>query len=133
MNEKRSEKSYKALALLPLIIFLVLYVGCGVVFTILGVESPFGKMPRYVAVLAAIITIVLYWIMSSKSGSGAAIEALDYSILEVLPYVTVLVTAIAGLDVVLVLLIGILMSGVIGIATGSIGFLNGWSRRCWKR
>lgn len=40
MNEKRSEKNYKALALLPLIIFLALYVGCGVVFKILGADYP---------------------------------------------------------------------------------------------
>ncbi|MDR1834447.1 MAG: Na+/H+ antiporter NhaC family protein [Fusobacteriaceae bacterium] len=286
MNEIRSEKNYKGMALLPLVIFLALYVGCGVVFTIMGVKSPFGQMPRYVAVWAAImiavvcydrktaiskkidiyssgagkpgvmllgiivlmaggfqsaaaamggkesvvnlgltlipqnflipgifivtcfistcigtsmgtqvamipvaiavakgaginvamagaaviagayfgdnlsiisdtticatkgvgadmkdkfkmnflialpaaiLTILLYWIMSTKSGGAVDKGGLHYSVMAVLPYVTVLVTAIVGLDVVLVLLIGILMTGVIGIASGSVGFFQ-WAK-----
>ena len=51
--DERSDKNYKALAFIPMLTFLGLYVGCGVVFTIMGTENPFGKMPRYVAVMAA--------------------------------------------------------------------------------
>lgn len=61
MSEKRSSKSYGGKALLPILVFLGLYVGCGVVFTIMGTESPFWMMPRYVAILIAIIfAIVCY-------------------------------------------------------------------------
>lgn len=60
MNET-SSKDYKALAFLPLLIFLGLYVGCGTAFTIAGAENPFGKMPRYVAVLAAILTALIFY------------------------------------------------------------------------
>lgn len=285
MEEKRSQKNYGAIAFLPMILFLVLYVGCGVVFTILGTENPFNQLPRYVAVMiailvamfcydrklpisekidvycagagkpgvmmlglivllaggfngaatamggresvvnlgltlipshflipgifvvtcfistclgtsmgtqvamipvaiavaqgaglnvgmagaaaisgayfgdnlsmisdtticatkgvgaemkdkfrmnflialpAALITIVLYTVLSG-SGTGTAAEAGPYSLLEVLPYVTVLVTAIAGLDVVYVLTIGIAMTGVIGIAEGKLGFFD-WTK-----
>lgn len=55
MGERRSEKNYGAWALLPIGVFLILYVGCGVVFTFLGAESPFNMMPRYVAVMAGIL------------------------------------------------------------------------------
>lgn len=285
MEEKRSLKNYGAAAFLPMILFLALYVGCGVVFTILGTESPFSQLPRYVAVMiailaamfcydrktkisekidiycigagkpgvmmlglivllaggfngaatamggresvvnlgltlipshflipgifivtcfistcigtsmgtqvamipvavavaqgaglsvgmagaaaisgayfgdnlsmisdtticatkgvgaemkdkfkmnflialpAAVITIILYAILSG-SGSGAAAEAGPYNLLEVLPYVTVLVTAVIGLDVVYVLAVGIAMTGVIGIAPGNLSFFD-WTK-----
>ena len=55
MGEKSEHKNYGAKALIPIIVFLGLYVGCGVAFTILGVEKPFNVMPRYVAVLAGVL------------------------------------------------------------------------------
>lgn len=39
------------MAFLPLIVFLVCYVGCGITFTLLGADEPFGKFPRHVALL----------------------------------------------------------------------------------
>ena len=41
-----------------------------------------------------------------------------------IPYIIVLGTAIAGMNVMLVLIIGILTSGIIGIATGSFGIFD---------
>lgn len=281
--EKTCGKDYKALAFVPLLIFLALYVGCGVGFTIMGAENPFGRMPRYVAVMAAIvtalvfydrktpvsqkldvycrgagnsgvmllgiivlmaggfssaaaamggresivnmgltliphhflipgifliccfistcigtsmgtqvamipvsvavargagldaamagaaviagsyfgdnlsmisdtticatkgvgaemkdkfrmnllialpaavITVILYAVLGGGAEGAVDTEGLSYHAVEVLPYVTVLVTAIAGLDVLLVLLIGTLMSGVIGIAMGTVTFFQ---------
>jgi len=45
--------------------------------------------------------------------------------LKVLPYVVVLVTAVAGLDVMIVLVVGIILSGIIGIIYGSYDLI-GW-------
>ena len=59
--DERSDKNYKALAFIPMLTFLGLYVGCGVVFTIMGTENPFGKMPRYVAVMAAIVIAMIFY------------------------------------------------------------------------
>lgn len=42
------------MAFLPLIVFLVLYVGCGLAFTALGAEDAFSKFPRHVALLAGV-------------------------------------------------------------------------------
>lgn len=47
-----------ALAFLPLVIFLGLYVGCGLTFTLMGTESPFSQFPRHVALLFGIVSIL---------------------------------------------------------------------------
>lgn len=61
MNEKRSEKNYGVLALMPILAFLVIYVGCGLVFRAMGVSGPFNVMPRYTALMIAIlIALFLY-------------------------------------------------------------------------
>lgn len=61
MNEKRSEKNYGVLALAPILVFLVIYVGCGLVFRSLGVSGPFNVMPRYTALMISIlIALFLY-------------------------------------------------------------------------
>lgn len=54
-----STKNYGAKALFPIIIFLILYVGCGVVFTALGYDKPFWMMPRYVSILIAILAALV--------------------------------------------------------------------------
>lgn len=64
MDNKRSEKNYGSKALLPLLLFLVLYVGCGTVFTIIGTPEdirPFNMMPRYIAMLIAILVSIIFY------------------------------------------------------------------------
>ena len=61
MSENKNLKNYGAKALLPLLVFLVLYVGCRIVFTILGTEDPFWQMPRYVAILIAILVAIIFF------------------------------------------------------------------------
>ena len=243
-----NQKRLGASAFLPLIVFLALYVGCGITFTLMGVENPFGMFPRHVALLAgiaaalmlapkvsvtekldvfcqsmgnsgvmmivliylmaggfqgaaasmggkdsvinlalhfipvtllipgvflmccfistaigtsmgtiaamapvaigvasaaqgcgsemkdkfrmnffialpaAIVALVLYTVLGGQ-GSGT-IEAGAYSVIQVLPYIVVLVSALMGINVALVLFIGILMTGVIGIAQGTVGFFE---------
>ncbi len=48
----------------------------------------------------------------------AVVETVEW--LKVVPYLLVLVTALAGLNVMLVLLLGIVTTGAIGLATGSL-------------
>ena len=54
-----SRRKYGAMAFLPLVVFLVIYVGCGITFTLMGAESPFGMFPRHVAILVGIGVILL--------------------------------------------------------------------------
>ena len=80
------------------------------------------KMNFWIALPAAVVAMVLYT-MIGGGGSGA-VEAGSHNILKVLPYLLVLITALAGMNVTSVLLLGILITGVIGFATGSCGFLE---------
>ena len=52
-------KKLGALAFLPLIIFLGTYIGCGIVFSVMGAESPFGYFPRHVALLVGIASALI--------------------------------------------------------------------------
>lgn len=65
---------------------------------------------------------MLYAILGGQ-GSGS-IEAGAYSVIQVLPYIVVLVTALMGINVAVVLFIGILMTGIIGMAQGTVGFFE---------
>lgn len=55
----KNEKNYGFLSFLPLIIFLVIYIGSGLFFTYLGVEGAFKKFPRHVALLIGIASSML--------------------------------------------------------------------------
>ena len=171
------------MAFLPLVVFLVIYVGCGITFTLMGAESPFGMFPRHVAILvgigvaqgaglnlaavsaaviggayfgdnlsmisdttisaaqgcgsemrdkfrmnffialpAALVALVLYGIVGG--GGQGAIQAGPFDVIQVLPYVAVLVTAVMGINVAVVLFLGILLTGVIGLAQGTVGFFT---------
>ena len=81
------------------------------------------KANIYLAAPAALIALVVYVIV----GQGVTVPS-DVAWPEwykVLPYLAVLVLAIAGLNVLVVLLIGILLAGGIGMASGSFD-LMGW-------
>ena len=54
----REKQKLGAMAFLPLVIFLGLYAGCGIVFTLAGAENPFSRFPRHVALLFGIVSII---------------------------------------------------------------------------
>jgi Na+/H+ antiporter NhaC len=59
------------------------------------------------------------------TGMSAPTATPPVEILKVLPYIVVLVTAVAGVNVMAVLSLGIVLTGLIGIASGSYD-LYGW-------
>lgn len=225
---EKQKKNLGSVAFLPLIVFLVCYVGCGITFTLMGADDPFGKFPRHVALLAGcavalllnrsmdvkdklnimttnmgnsgVMMIVLIYLMAGGfqgaaaamggkdsvvnlclhvipvtflipgvflmccfistsigtsmgtiaamapiainvaqgahlnvaivgaaviggTGSGA-IKAGSYNIIEVLPYLIVLGAALMGINVAVVLFVGILSAGIIGLCVGSCGFFD---------
>jgi len=68
---------------------------------------------------AAIITIVIYFIITR--GSSFDIKGnMSYNLLQILPYIVVLVGALIGINVFIVLIGGTVLSLVVGIATGTI-------------
>lgn len=83
------------------------------------------KMNFFIALPAAIVAMILYSIFGGV-GSGA-IEAGSYNIIEVLPYFIVLIAALMGVNVAVVLFVGILASGIIGLVReyGGVEWLVG--------
>ena len=53
------KKNLGGLAFLPLLVFLALYIGTGVILSIMGAESTFGAFPRHVALLAGFAVAML--------------------------------------------------------------------------
>lgn len=68
---------------------------------------------------AAVITVILFFLITRNSDFQMA-EELSYSIWKVLPYLVVLVGALIGFNVFLVLIAGIVLSLVVGVASGTI-------------
>ena len=81
------------------------------------------KANIYLAAPAALIALIIYIILGQ--GVHAPTDVAWPEWYKVLPYVAVLVLAISGMNVLVVLLIGILLAGVIGMCSGSFD-LMGW-------
>ena len=76
-----------------------------------------------IAAPAAAITLVIYLLTGARAESLAVVETVEW--VKVVPYLLVLITALAGVHVMLVLLLGIVSTGAIGLATGALD-LFGW-------
>ena len=72
---------------------------------------------------AALLILAIYTIMGNHLSTPPGEHPIE--LLKVIPYVAVLITAICGMNVMAVLSIGTLLSGVIGIITGGYDFF-GW-------
>lgn len=57
MNKKTEgeKKNYGGWAFIPLVIFLIIYLGGGMFFSARGVASPFNQLPRHAALLIGVI------------------------------------------------------------------------------
>ena len=67
---------------------------------------------------AAIATAIIYGIITS--GTTLVLdETFEYSFVKILPYLTVLIGALIGFNVMLVLAVGVVFAGVLGIVGGS--------------
>lgn len=71
----------------------------------------------------ALIMMLLYYYMGKDVSLPTSIP--EVSALKVLPYLVVIVTAVLGLNVMLVLIIGMVLTGIIGMMDGSYD-LFGW-------
>ncbi len=70
---------------------------------------------------AAVLCFVLYVVMGFNSSSaGAGVDIASVHLWRVLPYVVVLVTAVMGMNVLLSLCLGVVLTGVVGIADGAL-------------
>lgn len=76
-----------------------------------------------IALPAAIITLALTVVFSISSDVGH-VEIQEYQLVKLIPYILVLAGGLAGINVFVVLLIGVVSGIVIFLATGSITFFE---------
>lgn len=81
------------------------------------------KMNMLIALPAAIVVFVYYIFYGSNVEILAPESNIEWG--KVIPYIIVLITAVAGVNVMLVLLLGLISTGVIGMAYGAFDFF-GW-------
>jgi len=72
---------------------------------------------------AALVILVTYLLMGTEVDAPQQIPAVEW--VKVIPYLTVLVMAILGMNVMAVLTLGILLTGIIGLLTGTFD-IYGW-------
>jgi len=77
-----------------------------------------------IALPAAIIVFIIYIFLGSEIASEAIVGEINFW--KVLPYLLVLIAAIAGINVLIVLVSGILLTGIVGIINGDYTILS-WS------
>lgn len=81
------------------------------------------KVNSQIVLPAAIITFMLYIFLGVHIHAPQFLPTVDW--FKVIPYLIVLVTAVAGVNVMLVLALGIVTSGIVGVFSGSYD-LFGW-------
>ncbi len=79
------------------------------------------KMNFLIALPAALVAVIMYALVG---GTGVIEGDLEYHIVRIIPYFVVLATALMGFNVAGVLFVGIVMCGIIGLATGVVGFFE---------
>ena len=72
-----------------------------------------------IALPAAIMALIVIIVLSLNSGSNS-VEINDYNMILLIPYIIVLVGGIAGFNVFVVLLAGIVSGSIISLATGTV-------------
>ena len=75
------------------------------------------RMNFKIVLPAAIITTVIFMVLTRNIGT-VDVQALEFSLIKIIPYIAVIGSALMGLNVVLVLLIGLLIASGIGFAYG---------------
>lgn len=81
------------------------------------------RVNSYLAMPAAAIILLLYIFMGQGMTSPRTIPDVEY--IKVLPYIAVLIIAITGMNVMAVLTIGLALTGLIGITSGTFDMF-GW-------
>ena len=77
----------------------------------------------FIVAPAAIIIFVVYLLMGQDVAAPQHIDQVEW--VKVIPYLTVLITAIFGMNVMAVMTTGLIMTGLIGLLTGAFD-IYGW-------
>lgn len=71
---------------------------------------------------AALLTLVVYAVLGGSVQAPETLQSVEWY--KVIPYLAVLICALCGMNVMLVLVIGIVLAGVIGVSSGTFDFLG---------
>lgn len=80
------------------------------------------KVNFLIVLPAAIVTCIILGFLTL--GESGQVEHVSYSWIKIIPYILVVVFALIGINVFLVLVLGIVLAGVVGLLDGSYHFLN---------
>jgi Na+/H+ antiporter NhaC len=94
-----------------------------------GLRDKF-KVNFLIAIPAAILTVGIFFFLGATNVHVSAVAG-DYNFIKVLPYLTVLFLALIGINVFLVLTIGIFLSGIIGLSSGDLTVIA-FAQEIWK-
>lgn len=87
------------------------------------------KVNSMIVVPAAVLVLIAYSVMGVGLQAPTHINEVEY--MKVLPYLTVLVTAIAGMNVMAILTLGTLLCGAIGIGSHLLGASGSYDLFGW--
>lgn len=87
------------------------------------------RVNSLIVVPAAVIVLAIYAVMGIGLQAPTDIPQVEY--VKVLPYLVVLVTAVAGMNVMAVLTMGTLLCGVIGVSSQLLGAAGGYDLFGW--
>lgn len=76
-----------------------------------------------IVIPAAIVTLVIISVLSMRADIAESVSN-EYNLVQIIPYVLVLISGIAGVNVFLTLLIGIISGSIIMLATGNVTFVD---------
>jgi Na+/H+ antiporter NhaC len=83
------------------------------------------KINLFIAFPAAVLTILVFFYLGLNSDIIAiAIEKNDFSWIAIVPYVLVIILAVAGINVFSTLIIGTILAGIIGYVGGSFTIIE---------
>lgn len=80
------------------------------------------RVNSMIVVPAAVVVLAIYVVQGFSVSAPPQVQEIEW--VKVIPYLIVLGTAIAGVNVMLVLTFGILSTALIGLATGSFGLFD---------
>lgn len=97
--------------------------------TVVATQTQHCKMSDKFRVNSMIVAPAAIIVLAAYAFLGAGVQAPtsvgDVSFIKVLPYLVVLITAICGINVMVVLSTGVILCGIIGLISGDYGFF-GW-------
>lgn len=84
------------------------------------------KQNFFIVLPAAVVTLILFYVQT-RGMTYEADASYEYNFVQVIPYLVVLIGALTGFNVFLVLISGIILSVIVGVAYGEFTFLESFT------